>query len=223
MLQLRRLVPRLYSIASSQRAHPGEVHLTVAVVRYTMNGRERLGVCSTFLADRVVAGRDLVPVFVTHSRFGPPENPGTDVIMVGPGTGVAPFRAFLEERAATGANGRNWLFFGDQHRATDFLYEDEFAAWQERGLLTRLDTAFSRDQDHKIYVQDRMREHGAEALAMACGGRVFYVCGDAKWMAPDVDRALQDIVARHAGMDAGRAAEYVKFLRKENRYQRDVY
>lgn len=221
--QLRRLVPRLYSIASSHRAHPGEVHLTIAVVRYTTNGRARSGVCSTFLADRVAGRTTPVPVFVSHSHFGLPERPDADVIMVGPGTGVAPFRAFLEERAATGATGRNWLFFGDQRRATDFLYEEEFVAAQQRGLLTRLDTAFSRDQAHKIYVQDRMREHGAELWRWVAAGAYFYVCGDAKRMAPDVDQALQQIAAGHGGMDATQAAEYVKALRKEKRYLRDVY
>jgi sulfite reductase (NADPH) flavoprotein alpha-component len=221
--QLRRLMPRLYSIASSERAHPAEVHLTVAIVRYTTNGRRRAGVCSTFLADRVGLRQTAVPVFVSHSHFGLPERADADVIMVGPGTGVAPFRAFLEERAATAATGRSWLFFGDQHRATDFLYETEFTAWQERGVLTRLDTAFSRDQAHKIYVQDRMRENGAELWRWISAGANFYVCGDAKRMAPDVDHALQNIVTQHGGMDATQAAEYVKTLRKEKRYQRDVY
>jgi sulfite reductase (NADPH) flavoprotein alpha-component len=221
--QLRRLVPRLYSIASAQRAHPDEVHLTVAVVRYTSNGRKRQGVCSTYLADRVTVGRDLVRIFVTHSHFKLPADPATDVIMVGPGTGVAPFRAFLEERAATRATGRNWLFFGDQHRATDFLYESDFAAWRRSGVLTRLDTAFSRDQAHKIYVQDRMREQGADLWRWLEGGASFYVCGDAKRMAPDVDRALHEIVVQHGGRDEAAAADFVRALRKEKRYQRDVY
>jgi sulfite reductase (NADPH) flavoprotein alpha-component len=221
--QLRRLMPRLYSIASSLRAHPAEVHLTVAVVRYTTNGRPRAGVCSSFLADRVAVGRTVVPVFVSHSHFGLPESADTDVIMIGPGTGVAPFRGFLEERAATGAAGRNWLFFGDQHRATDFLYEEDFVSFQRRGVLARLDTAFSRDQAHKIYVQDRMRENGAELWRWLAAGAHFYVCGDAKRMAPDVEQALQEIVAQHGGMDTAAAADYVKSLRREKRYQRDVY
>lgn len=220
---LRRMVPRLYSIASSLRAHPGEIHLAVAIVRYTTNQRERLGVCSTFLADRSELGRVTVPVFVSNSHFGLPERADVDIIMVGPGTGVAPFRAFLEEREATGATGRNWLFFGDQHRATEFLYEEDFAAMQRRGVLTRFETAFSRDQAHKVYAQDRMREHGAEIWRWLAGGAYFFVCGDAKRMAPDVDQALQDIVAQHGGQEPAQAAEFVKALRKEKRYQRDVY
>ena len=221
--QLRKLVPRLYSIASSSRVFPQDVHLTVAIVRYRSNERDRVGVCSTFLADRVELGTTPVPVFVSDSHFGPPEDGSVDCIMVGPGTGIAPFRAFLQDRVASGATGRNWLFFGDQKRASDFLYEDEWRQYLERGQLTRLDTAFSRDQAHKIYVQDRMRENGAELWAWLQGGACFYVCGDAKRMAKDVDAALLDVLGRHGGMDATRAAEYVKELKKAKRYQRDVY
>ena len=214
---------RLYSIASSSKAHPSEVHLTVAVVRYETNGRQRHGVCSTFLADRVATGETPVPVFVSHSHFAPPADGARDVIMVGPGTGVAPFRAFMQERVATGASGRNWLFFGDQRRATDFLYEDEWLAWQAQGKLARLDVAFSRDQAEKIYVQDRMRQNGAELWAWLKSGAHFYVCGDAKRMAKDVDAALHEVIAQHGQMDAAAAADYVKQLKKDHRYMRDVY
>ena len=220
---LRKLMPRLYSIASSARVHPEEIHLTVAVVRYTTNHRERAGVCSTFLADRVQVGTTPVPVFVSHSHFGPPEDGARDCIMVGPGTGIAPFRAFVQDRVAAGATGRNWVFFGDQHRATDFLYESEWRQYLAAGQVARVDTAFSRDQLTKVYVQDRMREHAAELWAWLKGGAHFYVCGDAKRMAKDVDTALLDVVAQQGGMDATAAAEYVKQLKKDKRYQRDVY
>jgi len=220
---LRKLMPRLYSIASSGKVHPTQVHLTVAVVRYETNGRQRHGVCSTFLADRVATGETAVPVFVSLSHFAPPTDGTKDVIMVGPGTGVAPFRAFMQERVATGATGRNWLFFGDQRRATDFLYEDEWLAWQQQGKLARLDVAFSRDQAEKIYVQDRMRQNGAELWAWLKAGAHFYVCGDAKRMAKDVDAALHEIIAQHGQMDAAAATEFVKQLKKDHRYMRDVY
>lgn len=219
----RRLMPRLYSIASSPRVYPTEIHLTVAVVRYETNHRERVGVCSTFLADRVQVGQTATPVFVSHSHFGPPEDGAKDAIMVGPGTGIAPFRAFVQDRVASGASGRNWVFFGDQHRATDFLYEDEWTDWVSGGQVTHLDTAFSRDQLHKVYVQDRMREKAAELWAWIKNGAHFYVCGDAKRMAKDVDVALLDVIAQQGGMDAAAAAEYVKQMKKDKRYQRDVY
>jgi sulfite reductase (NADPH) flavoprotein alpha-component len=221
--QLRKLMPRLYSIASSPRVHPGQVHLTVAVVRYETNHRSRVGVCSTFLADRVALHRTPVPVFVSDSHFGPPEDRTRDIIMVGPGTGIAPFRAFMQERVATGATGRNWVFFGDQHRATDFLYEEEWTRWQAEGRLARLDLAFSRDQLLKVYVQDRMREHAAELWAWLKNGAHFYVCGDAKRMAKDVEVALHDVIMQQGNMDAAAAAEYVKQMKKDKRYQRDVY
>jgi sulfite reductase (NADPH) flavoprotein alpha-component len=220
---LRKLMPRLYSIASSSKAHPSDVHLTVAIVRYQTNHRERIGVCSTFLSDRVQVGNTPVPVFVSDSHFGPPEDGAKDCIMVGPGTGIAPFRAFLQDRVAAGATGRNWLFFGDQKRATDFLYEEEWEEYLAKKQLTRLDTAFSRDQATKIYVQDRMRENAAEMWAWLKGGAHFYVCGDAKRMAKDVDTALHDIIAEQGGMSVEQAAEFVKQLKKEKRYQRDVY
>lgn len=220
---MRRLMPRLYSIASSPRLHPTEIHLTVAVVRYTTNHRERVGVCSTFLADRVVVGGTPTPVFVSSSHFGPPEDGSKDVIMVGPGTGIAPFRAFMQDRVATGAKGRNWVFYGDQRRATDFLYEEEWNRWQADGHLARIDTAFSRDQITKVYVQDRMRENAAELWAWIRGGAHFFVCGDAKRMAKDVDVALQDVIASQSGMSPLEVADYVKLMKKEKRYQRDVY
>ncbi|MBL9199426.1 MAG: sulfite reductase subunit alpha [Opitutaceae bacterium] len=220
---LRKLMPRLYSIASSSRVHPQEVHLTVAVVRYETNGRARGGVCSTFLADRAALEATPVPVFVSDSHFGPPADGARDCIMIGPGTGIAPFRAFLQDRVASGATGRNWLFFGDQRRATDFLYEEEWQIYQSSGALTRLDTAFSRDQAAKIYVQDRMRENAAEFWAWLQAGAHVYVCGDAKRMAKDVDAALHAIVAERGGMTSEQAVAFVKQLKKDERYQRDVY
>lgn len=220
---LRRLMPRLYSIASSPAMHPGQVHLTVAPVRYESNGRRRYGVCSTFLADRVTRRKTPIPVFVAASHFGLPEDPAKDLIMVGPGTGVAPFRAFVQERIATKATGRNWLFFGDQHEASDYLYGDEWKRLLAEGKMARVDLAFSRDQPKKIYVQDRMRETAAELWSWLKGGAVFYVCGDAHRMAKDVDAALHQIVAEQGGMDAAAAADYVKQMKKDKRYQRDVY
>ena len=220
---LRKLQPRLYSISSSPKAHPGEVHLTVAVVRYELNGRARKGVCSTFFADRV--GPDTkVPVFVHKSpSFKLPADGSKPIIMVGPGTGVAPFRAFLEERRAVAATGRNWLFFGDQREACDFLYSEELKAMKEDGFLTRLDTAFSRDQAQKIYVQDRMIQNASELWSWLQEGAYFYVCGDAKRMAKDVDAALHKIAETAGSFSAEQAADYVKQLKSEKRYLRDVY
>jgi sulfite reductase (NADPH) flavoprotein alpha-component len=220
---MRKLMPRLYSIASSPRLFPHEIHLTVAIVRYETNGRDRVGVATTFLSDRATVGITPTPVFVSHSHFGPPEDTTKDAIMVGPGTGIAPFRAFVQDRAALGAKGRNWLFFGDQKRATDFLYEEDWVKWQKDGILTRVDTAFSRDQINKIYVQDRMRENAAELWAWIKAGGYFYVCGDAKRMAKDVDVALHDVIAGQGGMTPAEAIDYVKLMKKEKRYQRDVY
>ncbi len=221
--QLRRLMPRLYSIASSPLVHPGQVHLTVAPVRYESNGRRRYGVCSTFLADRATRRKTPIPIFIAESHFGLPEDRTRDVIMVGPGTGIAPFRAFVQERVAKNATGRNWLFFGDQHEATDYLYGDEWKRLLAEGRMARVDLAFSRDQPQKIYVQDRMRESAAELWAWIKGGAYFYVCGDAHRMAKDVDAALQQVVAGQGGMDPAQAAEYVRLMKKEKRYQRDVY
>lgn len=220
---LRKLMPRLYSIASSSRQHPSQVHLTVAIVRYSTNQRQRVGVCSTFLSDRVQPGVSPVPVFVSDSHFGPPADGSRDCIMVGPGTGIAPFRAFMQDRVASGAPGRNWLFFGDQKRASDFLYEEEWQQYLAKGQLTRLDTAFSRDQSAKVYVQDRMRENAAELWSWLKGGAHFYVCGDAKRMAKDVDAVLHEVIRDHGGMPPEQAVEYVKGMKKEHRYQRDVY
>jgi sulfite reductase (NADPH) flavoprotein alpha-component len=220
---LRKLVPRLYSIASSPRQYPNEIHLTVAVVRYELNLRRRFGVCTTFMADRAPVGAAPVPVFVSHSHFALPEDTSKDVIMVGPGTGIAPFRAFMQDRVAMRSTGRNWLFFGDQQREGDFLYEEEWNSYLVNGSLARLDTAWSRDQENKVYVQDKMRESGAEVWRWLSRGAHFYVCGDAKHMAKDVDAALHDIVAQQGGMTPEQAAEYVKQLKKDKRYQRDVY
>ena len=220
---LKKLQPRLYSISSSPRAHPGEVHLCVGVVRYDSHGRTRKGVCSTFLAERVPAG-GAVPVFVHHNpNFRPPANPDAPMIMVGPGTGIAPFRAFLEERRAAGAKGRNWLFFGDQRAATDFIFRDEIEAMQRDSTLTRLDLAFSRDQTEKVYVQNRMLEHARELFAWLEEGGGFYVCGDASRMAKDVDAALLQVIVQAGGRTREQADAYVKELQATKRYQRDVY
>jgi sulfite reductase (NADPH) flavoprotein alpha-component len=220
---MRKLMPRLYSIASSSKPYPTEVHLTVAVVRYETNQRSRVGVASSFLADRAELKSTPVSVFVSSSHFGVPADTAKDIIMVGPGTGVAPFRAFVQERVATHATGRNWLFFGDQHRGTDYLYEKKWTEWQATGALARVDLAFSRDQLLKVYVQDRMRENAAELWTWIKGGAYFYVCGDAKRMAKDVDLALHDVIEKEGKMDVAAAAEYVKQMKKDKRYQRDVY
>jgi len=219
--RLKRLQPRLYSISSSPLAVPGEVQLTISTVRYACDGAARGGVASTFLADR--AG-ERVDVFVqTSSHFRVPKAGEVPIIMVGPGTGIAPFRAFLQQRELTGAKGRNWLFFGEQHEASDFYYRDELQAWSRSGHLTRLDTAFSRDQERKIYVQDRMREQGAELWRWLEEGAHVYVCGDASRMAKDVDAALVEVVATHGGHDADAARDYVARMASGKRYVRDVY
>lgn len=219
---LKRLQPRLYSIASSPKAHPGEVHLCVAIVRYETHGRKRGGVCTTFLADR---SKGVTPGVYVHKNkaFRMPEDPAVPLIMVGPGTGIAPFRAFLEERKATGAEGDNWLFFGNPHEATDYLYRDELESYLDEGVLKRLDLAWSRDQKEKIYVQNLMVKQGADLWQWLESGAAFYVCGDASRMAKDVDAALHEVVATHGKMSAEEAADYVKKLKKEKRYQRDVY
>ncbi|MDI1461577.1 bifunctional nitrate reductase/sulfite reductase flavoprotein subunit alpha [Catellatospora sp. KI3] len=220
---LKRLQPRLYSISSTPLVDPRRVSLTVSVVRYAnRDGRARHGVASTFLAD---SAEDLqVPVFVQRSpHFRPPADPDTPMIMVGPGTGVAPFVGFLQERRAVGANGANWLFFGEQRRSTDFYYADELRELRDDKVLTRLDLAFSRDQRHKVYVQDRMREHGAQLWSWLQDGANFYVCGDARRMAKDVDQALRDIATVHGNLTPEAAAVYVKQLAADKRYVRDVY
>ena len=219
---LRKLQPRLYSIASSPKAFPEDIHLTVAVVRYELHGRNRQGVCSTYLADRVNGGT--MPVFIHSAKhFRQPEDTSVPLIMVGPGTGIAPFRAFLQEREVLGAPGKTWLFFGDRNRATDFLYEEEINAWRGKGVLHRLDTAFSRDQPEKIYVQQRMLENAAELWRWLEEGAYFYVCGDASRMAKDVDEALHRIVAEAGGKSKEEAAAYVEELKKTKRYRKDVY
>ena len=220
---MRKLPPRLYSIASSPKAHPGEVHLTVGVVRYDAHGRQRKGVCSTYLSDRISEG-DKADVFVTANKhFKIPADNDAPMIMVGPGTGIAPFRAFVEERKAIGAKGKNWLFFGDQHYLTDFLYQTEWQEYLADGVLTKLDLAFSRDQKDKVYVQDRMRENSAELYAWLAKGASFYVCGDASRMATDVDLALHEIIEKEGGKTSEDAAAYVKKLKTDKRYLRDVY
>ena len=220
---LKKLQPRLYSIASSPRAHPDEVHLCVGIVRYETHGRKRGGVCSTYFSDRL--GSDTKPGVYVHSNpaFRLPADGNTPVVMVGPGTGIAPFRAFLEERRATGAKGKNWMFFGNPHRATDFLYQDEFAGFLADGTLGRLDLAWSRDQQEKIYVQDLMMNEGAELWAWLRDGAAFYVCGDASRMAKDVDRALHAVAMKHGGLSEEEAAAFILQLKKDKRYLRDVY
>lgn len=219
----RKLPVRLYSIASSPLAHPDEVHLTVAAVRYETHGRSRKGVCSTFLADVAKIGES-VPIFVQPNKnFRLPSDGNTPIIMVGPGTGVAPFRSFVEHRAALGSGGKNWLFFGDQRYTYDFLYQLEWQDYLKEGILTRLDLAFSRDQPEKVYVQDKMLENGAELYAWLEEGAHFYVCGDASRMAADVHEALISVVKNYGAMSREEAEEYVDNLRKTKRYQRDVY
>ncbi|MEM9355117.1 MAG: sulfite reductase flavoprotein subunit alpha [Pseudomonadota bacterium] len=220
---MKRLQHRAYSISSSPLTHPDSVHLTVATVRWSGANRDYAGCCSGYLADRVSVG-DKAGLFVAPNKlFRPPANSDTPIIMVGPGTGIAPFRAFLQERQAVGACGRNWLFFGDQRCTEDFIYEDELSAMADDGLLTRMDLAFSRDQADKIYVQHRMIENGKDLFAWLEDGAAFYVCGDATRMAKDVEKALRSIVAEHGGMSAESAADYVAQLRKTKRFLRDVY
>ena len=219
---LSKLQPRLYSISSSLKAFPDQVHLTVDVVRYESHGRERAGVCSSFLAER--ANDCPVPVFISPSKFRMPEDNDVPMIMVGPGTGIAPFRAFLQERKAIGARGKNWLFFGSQKEACDYFYKDEFDQLQSEGYLEHMTCAFSRDQEHKIYVQHRMLENAAEIWKwLDTDGAHFFVCGDAKRMAKDVDAALNKIIQEQGGMDAEKASEYVEKMKAEKRYKRDVY
>lgn len=219
---LRQIQPRLYSISSSPKAHTGKVHITVGVLRYTVQGRQREGLCSNFLA-RSAEGVN-IPVYIHPNKmFRVPDDPSRPLIMVGPGTGIAPFRAFLEERKATGATGKNWLFFGDQKSDCDFLYRDQLVALKSDGVLNKLDTAFSRDQTEKIYVQDRMKSNARELYAWLEEGATFCVCGDASRMAKDVDSALHEIITETKGCSADEAAEYVARLKSEKRYLRDVY
>jgi sulfite reductase (NADPH) flavoprotein alpha-component len=220
---LRPLAHRSYSIASSARVNPRLADLAVSTIRYIANGREHGGVASTMLSDRLEVGSKVRVFIVPNSAFRVPRDPDAPMIMVGPGTGIAPFRGFLQERQTTGAGGMNWLFFGDRTRADDFIYEDELRAFEAAGVLTRLDLAFSRDQAGKVYVQDRMRAAAAELFAALEAGGHFYVCGDAMRMAGDVDEALHEIVAREGGFDAGGAQAYVEALKRQKRYVRDVY
>jgi sulfite reductase (NADPH) flavoprotein alpha-component len=217
------LQPRLYSISSSPKANPGRVSLTVDAVRYRVGPRERLGVASTFLGERVGAGETLKVYVQKAHGFRLPSESNAPIVMVGPGTGVAPFRAFLQDRQASGASGRNWLFFGHQRRQHDFFYEDELEAMRKAGLLTRLSLAWSRDGDEKFYVQDRMREVGPDLWRWIADGAHFYVCGDAKRMAKDVERAVVDLVAQFGARSAEEAIAFVAGLKKAGRYQTDVY
>ncbi|HHH1690834.1 TPA: NADPH-dependent assimilatory sulfite reductase flavoprotein subunit [Yersinia enterocolitica] len=220
---LRPLTPRLYSIASSQAETENEVHITVGVVRYDIDGRPRTGGASGYLADRLEVDGD-IRIFIEHNdNFRLPVNPETPVIMIGPGTGIAPFRAFMQQREADGATGKNWLLFGNPHFTEDFLYQVEWQRYVKDGLLTRIDLAWSRDQADKIYVQDKLREQGAELWNWIQQGAHIYVCGDANRMAKDVEQVLLDVVALHGAMDAEQADEYLSELRLARRYQRDVY
>ena len=218
---LRPMPPRLYSIASSLSAHSEEVHLTVAVVRYEGNGRKRKGVCSSYLAERV--GQNVPCYLHPNKNFKLPEDSSTPIIMVGPGTGIAPFRAFIEERKSTGATGKNWLFFGDRSQKTDYLYGDEWESYQKDGILNELDLAWSRDQAEKVYVQHKMLEKGSQLWSWLNDGAVFYVCGDASRMAKDVDQALRTIAQEEGSMSEEDAGAWVKALQKERRYLKDVY
>ncbi|MEM1430557.1 MAG: sulfite reductase flavoprotein subunit alpha [Pseudomonadota bacterium] len=220
---LKPMQHRAYSISSSPKAHPGEVHLTVAALRWMSSGRPHRGVCSTFLADHVPVEADARVFMSPNKAFRVPQDDSVPMVMVGPGTGIAPFRAFLEERRERGATGTNWLLFGDQHRESDFIYEDEIEAFSASGLLSRLMLAFSRDQAEKIYVQHRMAENGKDLFALLEEGGHFYVCGDATRMAKDVDAALHDIIQTQGGMTPEAATDYVNRLKREKRYVRDVY
>lgn len=220
---LRKLPHRLYSISSSLKSYPDEVHLTIRKVQYQAHGRERYGVLSSYIADRLEAG-DTLPVFVQqNSNFKLPDNPDIPLIMIGPGTGVAPFRAFLGEREELGAKGKTWLFYGDQHFSTDFLYQLEWQRWLKDGVLTRMDVAFSRDTNEKVYVQHRMLEKSKELYQWLQDGAHVYVCGDEKKMAHDVHAALVTILQQEGGLGSEEATLYLKRLQQEKRYQRDVY
>jgi sulfite reductase (NADPH) flavoprotein alpha-component len=220
---LEPLQPRLFSISSSPRTNPGRVSLTVDAVRYQIGRRMRLGVASTFLGERAVSGARIRAYVQKAHAFGLPADPSVPIIMIGPGTGVAPFRGFLHERTATKASGRNWLFFGHQRHDYDFFYEDEFTAMKANGVLNRLTLAWSRDSGQKIYVQDRMREVGRDLWAWLADGAHVYVCGDAKRMAKDVERALVDVVAQFGARSTDEAIAFVADLKKRGRYQQDVY
>ena len=221
-----RLKPRLYSIASSHDAHPGFVELTVGIVRFEYNGRARGGLCTQFMADEIDTSGAPIGVFMSPTKsFILPEDKDTDIIMVGPGTGIAPFRAFMEQRVHDGGTGKNWLFFGDQSEKTEFYYKDEIESWIDEGHLYRFTTAWSRDQEEKIYVQHRLKEHGAEIWEWFERGAYFYICGDKQYMAKDVHRALIQIAIDHGGMSEEDATHFIEktMMREEKRYLRDVY
>ncbi len=220
---LKPLQHRAYSISSSSKMHPDSVHLTVASVRYQSHNRDHKGVCSTYIADLVDEKSNVKIFFSPNNSFRVPEDDTLPMIMIGPGTGIAPFRAFLQERQYRKSTGKNWLIFGDRNAATDYIYQDEIEAMQTNGVLTRLDLAFSRDQEEKIYVQDRMREHGAEMFSWLEQKGSFFVCGDATYMAKDVDKALHEIIEKHGNKTQEQAINYVNQLKKEKRYVRDVY
>lgn len=220
---LRKMPARLYSIASSLSANPDEVHLTIGAVRYDAHGRERKGVCSILCAERLQPG-DTLPVYVQHNQnFKLPKDPETPIIMVGPGTGVAPFRSFMQEREETGAEGKAWMFFGDQHFVTDFLYQTEWQNWLKDGVLTKMDVAFSRDTEEKVYVQHRMLEHSAELFEWLQEGAAVYICGDEKHMAHDVHHTLLEIIEKEGNMSREEAEAYLADMQQQKRYQRDVY
>ncbi|UQZ47356.1 assimilatory sulfite reductase (NADPH) flavoprotein subunit [Bacillus sp. PK3-037] len=220
---LRKMPARLYSIASSLSANPDEVHLTIGAVRYDAHGRERKGVCSILCAERLQPG-DTLPVYVQHNQnFKLPKDPETPIIMVGPGTGVAPFRSFMQEREETGAEGKAWMFFGDQHFVTDFLYQTEWQNWLKDGVLTKMDVAFSRDTEEKVYVQHRMLEQSAELFEWLQEGAAVYICGDEKHMAHDVHNTLLDIIEKEGNMTREEAEVYLADMQQQKRYQRDVY
>lgn len=220
---LRKMPPRLYSIASSSTAYPEEVHLTIGAVRYERLGRERKGVCSCYSAERLKPG-DKVRVFIQQNdHFRLPDNPETPVIMIGPGTGVAPYRSFLQEREELGAEGKTWLFFGDQHFMTDFLYQTEWRQWLNEGVLTKMDVAFSRDKKEKVYVQHRMLEHSKEFFQWLEEGAAVYICGDEKHMAKDVHHTLIEIIAKEGERNQESAEQYLADLQQNRRYLRDVY
>lgn len=220
---LRKMPARLYSIASSLSANPDEVHLTIGAVRYQSHGRDRSGVCSILCSERLEPG-DTLPIYIQHNEnFKLPENPDTPIIMVGPGTGIAPFRSFIQEREEQGAEGKSWLFFGDQHFVTDFLYQTEWQQWLKDGVLTKMDVAFSRDTEEKVYVQHRMLEASKELYAWLEQGAVVYICGDEKHMAHDVHMTLIDIIEKEGQMSREQAEQYVADMQQQKRYQRDVY
>jgi sulfite reductase (NADPH) flavoprotein alpha-component len=220
---LRKMTPRLYSIASSFAANPDEVHLTIGAVRYTAHDRKRNGVASILCAERVQEG-DMLPVFVqANKHFHLPDSQDKDIIMVGPGTGIAPFRSFIQERAVNKAAGRSWLFFGDQHAEVDFLYQEELENYLKDRILTRIETAFSRDTDQKVYVQHKMLNYSKDLFAWFENGAYFYVCGDKERMAKDVNEALINVIEKEGAMSREAAEAYLKDMQKQGRYQRDVY